>query len=78
VAQHDDFDSQLRAIPAEPAKDLKDATEGSVDEREGHGLGILALPQTNTKILVFRLDELPARTGQFSPTHSKQRSYWLC
>jgi hypothetical protein len=77
VAQHDDFDSQLRAIPAEPAKDLKDATEGSVDER-AMGWAFLALPQTNTKILVFRLDELPARTGQFSPTHSKQRSYWLC
>lgn len=64
VAQHDDFDSQLRAIPAEPAKDLKDATEGSVDEGEGHGLGILALAQTSTKVLVLRLDELPARTGR--------------
>lgn len=43
VTQYDDFDSQLRPIPAEPAKDLKDATEGSVDEGEDHGRGTLVL-----------------------------------
>jgi hypothetical protein len=52
VAQHDDFGSQLRAIPAEPAKDLKEATKSSVEKGEGHGLGILPLPQASTKVLV--------------------------
>jgi hypothetical protein len=63
VAQNNDFDSQPRPIPAEAAKDLKDATKGSVGKGEGHGWGILLLPQGNTKVLVLWSDEYLARTG---------------
>jgi len=62
VAQHDDFDSHFRAIPAESAKDLKDATEGSVEKGEGHGLGILVFPQASTKVLILDLDAFLAPT----------------
>ena len=37
--QQDNFDRELRAIPTEPAKDLKDGTERSVDEGEGPWAG---------------------------------------
>ena len=66
VAQHDDFDSHFRAIPAESAKDLKDATEGSVEKGEGHGLGILVFPQASTKVLILDLDAFLAPTGYLS------------
>jgi hypothetical protein len=63
VAQHDDFDSQVRAIPAEPAEDLKDAAEGSAEKGQGHGRGILVLLPANTKVLVHSPDEFLAPTG---------------
>jgi hypothetical protein len=60
------------AIPAEPAKDLKDATEGSVEKGEGHGLGILDLPRATEKILVLSLDEVTGTDRTSSVTRRRK------
>lgn len=64
MAQHHDFDSQLCAIPAEPAEDLNHETEGSVKKGEGHGRRILVLRESKTMALVLCLDEYLAPTGE--------------
>lgn len=63
VAQHDDFDSQVRISAADEADQLKYTAERPIEEREGH-CRMLAAPCTSRQSAVHsRWATFSARTG---------------
>jgi hypothetical protein len=51
VAEHDDLDRQLVAVPLAEAHQLEDPGEGKVEEREGHGPSFIVTGHSR-KVLV--------------------------